>query len=352
MTSSTNHHYNDDNNNNKVVVSRQQSTASSSGYSSSCHRWQSTGDDVDDDNDNDVDRSGGDGRATAAVSRYKTELCRPFDENGSCRYGEKCQFAHGRHELRVVRRHPKYKTDLCRTYHTTGLCPYGPRCHFVHNEDERRRAVQAAAAAGVEKSSSKHAAAAVAQPATAGDRATFEASLQFDQRHKQELALRWALMNGRQQQCEVMSSVDPEHRRRMSSSSSLSSTSPFVDELFETARFQPLVPPQAQRSCFASVDRVGHQQLRQPLAPPPSRNLHRYSFGSLAESPSPPSSFTDSPPPLSPSSLTDDIGLHQQHHRLQHSPPPLPRSHVPCSVSNHDMMTILLLAARLRGLQA
>jgi len=70
------------------------------------------------------------------TSRYKTELCRPFEENGRCKYGDKCQFAHGKHELRHMVRHPKYKTELCRTYHTTGLCPYGPRCHFIHNTDD------------------------------------------------------------------------------------------------------------------------------------------------------------------------------------------------------------------------
>ena len=70
------------------------------------------------------------------TSRYKTEMCRPFQENGSCKYGEKCQFAHGFSELRTVTRHPKYKTDLCRTYHSSGFCPYGPRCHFVHNLEE------------------------------------------------------------------------------------------------------------------------------------------------------------------------------------------------------------------------
>lgn len=71
-------------------------------------------------------------------SRYKTELCRPFEENGSCKYGDKCQFAHGAHELRSLARHPKYKTELCRTFHTIGFCPYGPRCHFIHNAEERR----------------------------------------------------------------------------------------------------------------------------------------------------------------------------------------------------------------------
>ncbi|CAL1578439.1 unnamed protein product [Knipowitschia caucasica] len=73
-------------------------------------------------------------------TRYKTELCRPFEENGSCKYGEKCQFAHGYHELRSLSRHPKYKTEPCRTFHTIGFCPYGPRCHFIHNADERRPA--------------------------------------------------------------------------------------------------------------------------------------------------------------------------------------------------------------------
>lgn len=70
------------------------------------------------------------------TSRYKTELCRPFEESGVCKYGDKCQFAHGFNELRNLARHPKYKTELCRTFHTIGFCPYGPRCHFVHNFEE------------------------------------------------------------------------------------------------------------------------------------------------------------------------------------------------------------------------
>jgi hypothetical protein len=88
------------------------------------------------------------------MQRYKTELCRSYDETGLCKYGDKCQFAHGFHELRSLNRHPKYKTVLCRTYHCTGYCkllvlfrekfydkfmlfilgPYGPRCHFLHDE--------------------------------------------------------------------------------------------------------------------------------------------------------------------------------------------------------------------------
>ncbi|BFZ07158.1 hypothetical protein BsWGS_10197 [Bradybaena similaris] len=85
--------------------------------------------------DNDNDRNGS--HRSVNSSRYKTELCRPFEESGSCKYGDKCQFAHGYHELRNLARHPKYKTELCRTFHTVGFCPYGPRCHFIH-EDETK----------------------------------------------------------------------------------------------------------------------------------------------------------------------------------------------------------------------
>ena len=81
---------------------------------------------------------------SAELARYKTELCRPYEETGECRYGNKCQFAHGGGELRSLNRHPKYKTEFCRTYHTTGFCSYGQRCNFIHNDDERRGPVPVA----------------------------------------------------------------------------------------------------------------------------------------------------------------------------------------------------------------
>ncbi|XP_023667886.1 mRNA decay activator protein ZFP36L1 [Paramormyrops kingsleyae] len=70
-------------------------------------------------------------------TRYKTELCRTYEESGTCKYDTKCQFAHGIEELRGLNRHPKYKTEPCRTFHTIGFCPYGSRCHFIHNADEQ-----------------------------------------------------------------------------------------------------------------------------------------------------------------------------------------------------------------------
>lgn len=72
------------------------------------------------------------------ANRYKTELCRPFLEYNHCRYGDKCQFAHGKSDLRTPLRHPRYKTELCRTYHSQGYCPYGARCHFIHSTVEAR----------------------------------------------------------------------------------------------------------------------------------------------------------------------------------------------------------------------
>ncbi|CAN9510844.1 unnamed protein product [Ophioblennius macclurei] len=79
-------------------------------------------------------------------TRYKTELCRTYEESGACKYGAKCQFAHGVDELRGLSRHPKYKTEPCRTFHTIGFCPYGARCHFIHNADELQPPAAAAAA--------------------------------------------------------------------------------------------------------------------------------------------------------------------------------------------------------------
>jgi len=68
------------------------------------------------------------------LRRYKTELCRSFAETGQCRYGVKCQFAHGVDELRPLARHPRYRTELCHSFHVNGFCPYGSRCNFIHSD--------------------------------------------------------------------------------------------------------------------------------------------------------------------------------------------------------------------------
>jgi len=75
-------------------------------------------------------------------SLYKTEQCRSYGDTGSCRYGNKCQFAHGTEEVRNLSRHPKYKTEMCRSYHTTGHCPYSTRCHFIHELSQRGQRIE------------------------------------------------------------------------------------------------------------------------------------------------------------------------------------------------------------------
>lgn len=69
------------------------------------------------------------------IELYKTEICRSYEENGYCRYNEKCQFAHSLDELRKIDKHPRYKTEICKTYWEEGTCPYGKRCCFIHKEN-------------------------------------------------------------------------------------------------------------------------------------------------------------------------------------------------------------------------
>jgi butyrate response factor len=101
-------------------------------------------------------------------SLYKTELCRSWNENGTCRYGTKCQFAHGGDEVRPVQRHPKYKTEVCRSWAATGTCPYGTRCRFIHNKSDRAAdwALLQAAAQYSPTSASSPLALAAAMPST------------------------------------------------------------------------------------------------------------------------------------------------------------------------------------------
>lgn len=63
---------------------------------------------------------------------YKTELCISHQETKYCRYGPKCQFAHGVHELRPHPINGQYKSSVCRSYSETGTCRYGQHCRFLH----------------------------------------------------------------------------------------------------------------------------------------------------------------------------------------------------------------------------
>lgn len=76
-------------------------------------------------------------------TKYKTEMCKNWIEIGVCRYGNKCQFAHGDQEL-VEKAQPinaKYKSKICTTFQEKLFCPYGKRCLFKH-EDRSLEEVQ------------------------------------------------------------------------------------------------------------------------------------------------------------------------------------------------------------------
>lgn len=70
------------------------------------------------------------------AEKYKTELCRSYQVHGYCKYGFRCNYAHGLHQLRGASHHGKYKTRNCQSYHQTGFCRYGARCSFIHDPEE------------------------------------------------------------------------------------------------------------------------------------------------------------------------------------------------------------------------
>lgn len=66
---------------------------------------------------------------------YKTELCESFTTKGFCKYGNKCQFAHGLHELKLKKTSNNFRTKPCINWNKLGYCPYGKRCCFKHGDD-------------------------------------------------------------------------------------------------------------------------------------------------------------------------------------------------------------------------
>ncbi len=103
-------------------------------------------------NAEETDTDSVEGAKPAKSQLYKTELCKSFIDRATCRYGSKCQFAHGIDELRSTLKHPKYKTINCKTYWKNGVCPYGSRCRFLH-ADERDGSEDGDAASGEERES-------------------------------------------------------------------------------------------------------------------------------------------------------------------------------------------------------
>ena len=73
------------------------------------------------------------GNASDFKIKYKTELCKFFEIDGHCKYGDNCAYAHGVENLRSkVTNSTAYRTRKCIQFFEYGYCPYGSRCQFKH----------------------------------------------------------------------------------------------------------------------------------------------------------------------------------------------------------------------------
>jgi len=96
---------------------------------------------------------------------YKGTLCKYHMTTGQCEFGSICQYAHGESELRrnVVSQQssvtgkqnynnsflgeatfnsPQFKTILCKNYEDSGKCDFASRCQFAHGKTELRTVPQ------------------------------------------------------------------------------------------------------------------------------------------------------------------------------------------------------------------
>ncbi len=70
---------------------------------------------------------------TEGTLKYRTELCKFYEINGQCKFGDKCIFAHGKENLREkVLNKSGYKKRACINFFEHGFCMYGNRCQFSH----------------------------------------------------------------------------------------------------------------------------------------------------------------------------------------------------------------------------
>ena len=68
------------------------------------------------------------------ATKFKIEMCKNWETQGWCTFGDKCTFAHGKNELVdksfVI---PKYKSRKCESYYFNGFCNFGPKCNYLHS---------------------------------------------------------------------------------------------------------------------------------------------------------------------------------------------------------------------------
>ena len=86
-------------------------------------------------------------------------MCKHYNTTQGCSYGDKCQFAHGSHELRLLNNQSNIngknkisenkkskqinpiniKTVKCKNWEKNGTCKYGNYCTFAHGENDLKK---------------------------------------------------------------------------------------------------------------------------------------------------------------------------------------------------------------------
>mmetsp|Transcript_21426 Transcript_21426/g.30013 ORF Transcript_21426/g.30013 Transcript_21426/m.30013 type:complete len:920 (+) Transcript_21426:531-3290(+) len=76
-------------------------------------------------------------------AKVKTELCRYYNTEKGCPFGDKCNYAHGEHQLKYTKLMDLeraglvdievFRTHPCFTWVSTGACPFDQRCMCLHD---------------------------------------------------------------------------------------------------------------------------------------------------------------------------------------------------------------------------
>lgn len=76
-------------------------------------------------------------------AKVKTELCRHYNTEKGCPFGDKCNYAHGEHELKYTKLMDLeragladieiFRTHPCPSWVATGACPFDQRCIGLHD---------------------------------------------------------------------------------------------------------------------------------------------------------------------------------------------------------------------------